>query len=420
MAGTAGYDENSNVVRGVEIFAPGTHNGDKYDEKDLDDIVAASKAIDFRPALKIGHTKDSPGAPAYGWVTNLRNAGGKLVADFESMHDSVVQALRDRRYDRVSSEIYFNLKRGENTFRRALKAVALLGADVPAVAGLKPLHKMEFAESGFDSVAACEQELDVTKDAIIASLNERLVAMTELQTEKDDAMNTIKELTEAKAKLEAQVAELTKKGDKMTGDDKASLKECQSALAQLSEDFAAVEKAEADAKELAELRAAKKADDAARKADQERIAALEAKERAREVADRVAKCTVPAFRPAAEALYGYALQHADAKVKFFAAADKDGKRAESDKTLAELVDGVIETVNANAKHLFSVQSTAGGHKREEGRTEQDAGKEVDRLAMQRMRDGKSKSYDEAMDAVLAENADLAKEYAEQQETGKAA
>jgi hypothetical protein len=149
-----------NVIKGVEIFKPGTHNGDTYTEQDLDDIVAASRQLDFRPALKIGHTKDEPGAPAYGWITNLRKAGGKLVADFESMHESVTQALRDRRYDRVSSEIYFNLKRGGQTFRRALKAVALLGAEVPAVAGLVPLHKMEFAGTGdAESVGVFETTL---------------------------------------------------------------------------------------------------------------------------------------------------------------------------------------------------------------------------------------------------------------------
>lgn len=415
----AAYDENANVVRGVEIFSPGTHNGDTYTEKDLDDIVAASKQIDFRPALKIGHTKDSPGAPAYGWVTNLRKAGGKLVADFESMHDSVVQALRDRRYDRVSSEIYFGLKRGDKTFRRALKAVALLGADVPAVAGLTPLHKMEFAESGFDNLAACEQELDVTKDAIIASLNERVAAMNELLTEKADDMKTIKELREAKSALEAQIAEFMKKGDKMGDDDKAAMKKCQEDVARFGEEIAQLEKADSDAKELADLRAAKTAADAARKADQERIAALEAKDRAREVADRVARITVPAFRPYAEALYAHALQNQDAKVRYFAAADKDGKRAESEKTLPELLDGMVDAINTNAKHLFSVVSKTGDTKRPEGAPIEDAGLEIDRLASQRLRDKKSNNYEEAMDAVLADNPELARQYEEQQQAGAA-
>ena len=133
-------EQHTNAIRGIEVFAAGTHNGDVYTEADLDEMVRAHGELDFRPALKVGHTKDSPGAPAYGWVRNLRRVGQKLVADFTDMHDSVVDAIRKRAYDRVSSEVYFNLNRGGKKFGRALKAVALLGADVPAVAGLVPLH----------------------------------------------------------------------------------------------------------------------------------------------------------------------------------------------------------------------------------------------------------------------------------------
>lgn len=147
----------SNSIKGIEIFRTGTHNNDTYTTQDLDDMIAAHRALDFRPALKLGHSKDQPGAPAYGWITNLKRVGQKLYADFEDMHHSVTDAIRDGRYGRVSAEIYFGLKRGEKTYRRALKAVALLGAEVPAVAGLTPLHKMEFVASGFDSVALAAQ-----------------------------------------------------------------------------------------------------------------------------------------------------------------------------------------------------------------------------------------------------------------------
>jgi hypothetical protein len=147
-----------NVIKGVEIFASGQHNGDQFTEKDLDDIAAASKELDYVPVLKLGHSRDEPGAPAYGFVVNLRRVGTKLLADFESMHDSVVQAIRDRRYTKVSAEIFFGLKRGGKTFRRALKAVALLGAEVPAVAGLVPLHKMEFTECQYEAVFNQERE----------------------------------------------------------------------------------------------------------------------------------------------------------------------------------------------------------------------------------------------------------------------
>lgn len=147
------------TIKGVEVFAAGVHNKDTYTEQDLDDMVTAFNALDFRPALKVGHTKDAPGAPSYGWVSNLRRIGKKLVADFTDMHDSVAKAIRDKRYGRVSAEVFFNLHRAGRVYRRALKAVALLGAEVPAVAGLVPLHKMEFAET-YESIAYANPDDD--------------------------------------------------------------------------------------------------------------------------------------------------------------------------------------------------------------------------------------------------------------------
>jgi len=153
-----------NVIRGVEIFKAGTHNNDTYTERDLDDMAAAEKELDYRVALKLGHSRDEPGAPAYGWIQNLRRVGDKLLADFTDMHDSVIDAIRNRSYDRCSAEIFWGLKRGGKTFRRALKAVALLGADVPAVAGLKPLHKMEFTECQYEAVFNHEREFAIMSE----------------------------------------------------------------------------------------------------------------------------------------------------------------------------------------------------------------------------------------------------------------
>ncbi len=402
MGGKKEMAEHANAIRGVEIFAPGTHNGDTYTEADLDDMIAAHAALDFRPALKVGHSKDSPGAPAYGWVTNLRKAGGKLVADFESMHDSVIKALKDRSYDRVSSEIYLNLKRGGKSFRRALKAVALLGADVPAVAGLTPLHKMEFAADGFDSVAACEQALDIQKQSIIDSLTERVAKLSEqVNTQKEQDAMTIKELQEKKAALEAQLAELKKAGDKADGTKIAKFEQD---LAEIGTQMKALAEAAATGEENQRLRA--------------QVSLLMEKDRAREVAERVAKCKVIAFQADLEAIYTHALASPAVKVKHFAV--KDGKRTESEKTITEVVDSLVGQINASSKKLFEVVTDGGSRQREEGPTGDDAGREIDEKAKARMRDGKSKDYAEAMEAVLSAEPDLAQRYNEQQAAGRQA
>ena len=386
---------HSNSIKGVEIFSVGTHNGDQYTEQDLDDMVSAFGALDYRPCLKIGHTKDQPGAPAYGWVANIRKVGTKLLADFTDMHDSVLGAIRSKAYNTISSEIYFNLKRGGKTFRRALKAVALLGADVPAVAGLIPLHKMEFVASGFDSVAACEQALDVKQQALIDSLTERVATISELlNTQKEQDTMTIKELNEKKLALEAQLATLKAKG----GDaDKAKIVEFEAQIKTFGEDIAKLELAEKTATENVELKA--------------RLAALETKDRNREVSDRVARCVVKSFHADLEAVYTHALANPAAKVKHFAV--KDGKRVESEKPIAEVIDSLVSQINEASKKLFSVVTSGGSAQRAEGPSE-DAGAELDEKAHARVREGKSKDYAAAMDAILAEDKELAARYHEQQ------
>jgi len=129
-------------LEGVEIFATGVHNGIKFDKRDLQDMIAAAKKIDFSPVIKQGHGFFEDGLPALGYIDNLRIKGRKLVADFIDMPKVVYDAIRTRRFDRVSAEIFFNFKRGGELYRRVLKAVALLGVEIPAVANLKPLNKL--------------------------------------------------------------------------------------------------------------------------------------------------------------------------------------------------------------------------------------------------------------------------------------
>lgn len=128
-------------IRNVEIFATGLHNGDRYTISDLDEMVRAFEASDFRPPVKLGHSEEA-GRPAFGWIDNLRRVGHKLVADLTHVPTEIYRIIKRRGYDTVSAEVYWNLERGGKVFRRALKALALLGQEVPAVAGLQPLHAL--------------------------------------------------------------------------------------------------------------------------------------------------------------------------------------------------------------------------------------------------------------------------------------
>ncbi len=397
---------NSNTIKGVEIFATGTHNGDTYTEADLDEMVKAHGALDFRPAIKVGHTKDSPGAPAYGWVQNLRRVGQKLVADFTDMHDSVVEALRKRAYDRVSSEVYFNLNRGGKKFGRALKAVALLGADVPAVANLLPLHKMEFAAaSEFEKFSAHEAALGVSPEAVFECLNERASALITQLSQEEYSMKT--KAQELQEKLDALTVKLD--GIGQDGADEASKNK---QVKNLSAEIASVT---AEIKLLTQSDAGEReAQNAAIKAANSRIAELEADARRRSVAEKIAVLKVPAFRPGMEAMYGYALTHAAEKVKVYS-KDKDGKETAAEKTLVDIADGFVAHINAQAERLFKVYTQAGIQDREEGALSTgDAGADLDsKVKAYMVAHPDVKDYLVAMQAVKATNPELVRLYAEQ-------
>jgi hypothetical protein len=132
-------------VLGVEIFATGTWKEDSYTEKDLDELTTNFQLLkgEIKPPVKIGHQSDGEqkkflkGMPAIGKVVNLRRIGTKLLADFQSVPKKVADLIKAKAYDRISSEIYMRYEKGKKKYGKVLAAVALLGAEIPAVKTLK-------------------------------------------------------------------------------------------------------------------------------------------------------------------------------------------------------------------------------------------------------------------------------------------
>ncbi|HEX7925947.1 MAG TPA: hypothetical protein VF678_00050, partial [bacterium] len=131
----------------AEIFSVGTWNGDTYTAADLREIAGnfARLRDEIRPPLKFGHdagqtlTGQSDGDPALGWVSALWVDDDKLMATFTDVPAVVVEAVRAGRYRNVSAEVWHKLRHGDQTLTHVLKAVALLGADLPAVTNLRDL-----------------------------------------------------------------------------------------------------------------------------------------------------------------------------------------------------------------------------------------------------------------------------------------
>ena len=126
-----------------EIFSTGLWNKDQYSEGDLDGMVEAFGKVGFRPPIKLGHSETQKllkgeGLPAAGWIENLRRAGNKLVCDFKRVPRKIAELIKAGAYRKKSAEVYWDyLDEAKSTkFPRVLKAVSLLGEEIPAVTSL--------------------------------------------------------------------------------------------------------------------------------------------------------------------------------------------------------------------------------------------------------------------------------------------
>lgn len=137
-------------LEGAEIFAAGKWNGLEFSEEDLDKIVQSFEFFDLggRVPLKLGHNDEQPltdGQPALGWVEKIWREGGKLKANFSDVPRAIYDLIKNGLYKFVSVELLRDVIAGTRTVPLVLDAVALLGADLPAVGTLKDLQALTMA-----------------------------------------------------------------------------------------------------------------------------------------------------------------------------------------------------------------------------------------------------------------------------------
>jgi len=158
-----------------EIFATGIWNGDKYTEKDIDEMVRAFEELKDRRdfPLKLGHTDkqkllQKDGLPAAGWITKLKRVGKKLVATFSKVPKLIKDLIERRAYKNVSAEIWWNYKdrNSGRLYPRLLSAVALLGGDIPAVQGLADFGKFYDESTESDDIRFYEYQETFTCECV--------------------------------------------------------------------------------------------------------------------------------------------------------------------------------------------------------------------------------------------------------------
>ena len=133
---------------GIEIFRAGRHIDDggvthEFSEADLDGMASS-----YKPALKeaplcVGHPQDN--LPAYGWVKSVqRNTQGVLTISTHSVEPQFAEMVESRRFPKRSASFYPPQAANNPTPGKwYLRHVAFLGAQPPAVAGLKDIQFSE-------------------------------------------------------------------------------------------------------------------------------------------------------------------------------------------------------------------------------------------------------------------------------------
>jgi hypothetical protein len=416
--------EDLTTISEVDIFAVGTWRGvnsppegDKYEEQDLQAMVDAFNAQVVQPNIKITHGADNEQVDI-GRVANLKVKAGKLWADLVGVPKALYELMKKGLFKARSAEVLWNVKQGEKTWPRVLKAVALLApGQKPAVSGISEGYEFEALycyewpyphpeppdpakDYGVGPIIAKWKSWAGDHDACVRTLSGKagisdakaLCAWLHKKAEgkwpaqhqaPDDYQPTPEEL------LIYFQSELIKEDDEMDEETKALMKKYNcSTLEELDAKLTKLnEEADERDKKVKEY-----------EAEREQIRT----ERRKQVLERLSKegKVLPRHAKQVERL----LEVTDSIERQVSYELEDGKKKEV--TLTQLVEDVFSTMPNLVE--FKERSPDGD---ETGAPAKTPGAEVDRLVSKYRDEGKAKTYAEALDLVRLEHPDVWKQYA---------
>ena len=136
-------------MKPFEIFKSGKHTSSQgetlaFSDDDLAAIASSYDASLHHAPIVVGHPKQD--APAYGWVDGIVVKDGRLVATPADLDTAFSELVKQKRFGKVSAAFYRPEDKGNPTPGQwYLRHVGFLGAQPPAVKGLKPI---EFNDEG--------------------------------------------------------------------------------------------------------------------------------------------------------------------------------------------------------------------------------------------------------------------------------
>lgn len=189
---------------GIEIFRAGRHMDDAgavhhFSEADVDGMAASYNPALREAPLTVGHPKDN--LPAYGWVKAVgRNAAGVLTITPHSVEPQFAEMVAARRFPKRSASFYPPQSPNNPTPGKwYLRHVAFLGAQPPAIAGLKDI---QFSEDDAGGAVSFSETVPADAPPVRAAA---AITAEPLPQEPDDMSKELQaQLDEANAQLAAE------------------------------------------------------------------------------------------------------------------------------------------------------------------------------------------------------------------------
>lgn len=197
--------------KGVEIARVGSFDcmtgKCAFSREDFDNAVQAWESLKgkFDAPIKLGHNDEqnatnADGLPAAGWLSNLRRAGDRLVADFIGVPEGVARLIENGTLRKRSIEALRNVTIAGKKWPFVISGLALLGRELPAVDSLKDIVEV-FGAAGVEMVTSDESQLVLAAAALAAGEGER---------EPDDRAAGMQELFDLLLQLEEKASPLIK------------------------------------------------------------------------------------------------------------------------------------------------------------------------------------------------------------------
>lgn len=170
-------------MKPFQIFRPGKHTSASgqtlsFSEADLERAARVYDPAVWKAPIVVGHPKDN--GPAYGWVGAMEFADGDVVASPEDVDPDFAELVKNKRFPNRSASFYapgspsHPLAGTPDHDTYYLRHVGFLGAQPPALKGLKPVEfaagdegVVEFVESASFAWSSLNQMMRALREWII-------------------------------------------------------------------------------------------------------------------------------------------------------------------------------------------------------------------------------------------------------------